>query len=131
MRRFFFPRRPEGVNTKTAFGHWELNFIVGTSNTGVMHTSVERKSRFLCTAKSPAITAMNTLEAQHRMFAGLPARAVASVTADNGSEFADHYKLADTLGIPTRRRGLMTSPTANSMSSWQRSIAGSEKSWAG
>lgn len=31
----------------------------------------------------------------------MPAHAVRSITADNGSEFAYHYHLADTLAIPT------------------------------
>ena len=157
MWRVSHSHRPEGVNTRTTFRHWESGSIVGGSNAGGIHTSVESKSRFLCAVKIPAITGVNTLEAQHRMFAGLPAHAVASVSADSGSKFAHHYTLADTLGIHTyfcdpysswqrgtnehfnarirkcyrRRRGLMTSPRANSMSSWQRSITGSEESWAG
>lgn len=35
------------------------------------------------------------------MFTAMPAHAARSVTADNGSEFAYRYRLADTLGIPT------------------------------
>lgn len=31
----------------------------------------------------------------------MPTNAVCSVTADNGSEFAHHYRLADTIRIPT------------------------------
>lgn len=110
--RVSLSHRPEGVNTRTTFGHWESDSIIGASSTGGIHTSVERKSRFLCAVKIPTITAVNTLHAQHRLFEGLPAHAVASVTADNGSEFAHHYKLADTLGIPTY--------FCDPYSSWQR-----------
>ena len=35
------------------------------------------------------------------MYRVLPAHAVKSVTAANGSEFAPHYKLAATIGVPT------------------------------
>lgn len=112
MWRVSLSHRPDEVTTRTTFGHWESDSIIGASNTGGIHTSVERKSRFLCAVKIPAITAVNTLEAQHQMFASLPAHAVASVTADNGSEFAHHYKLADTLGIPTY--------FCDPYSSWQR-----------
>ena len=80
------------MTTRTTFGHWESDSTIGASNTGGIHTSVERKSRFLCAVKIPAITAVNTLEAQHRLFEGLPAHAVASVTADNGSEFVAETK---------------------------------------
>ena len=62
---------------------------------------MERQSRFVCGAKIPAITAEATWRAQYRMFSLLPAHAVASITADNGSEFAFHHKLADTMGVPT------------------------------
>ena len=62
--------------------------------------SVERESRFLCAAKIPAITAEATWRAQYGMLSLLPAHAVASGTADNGSEFAFHHTLADTMGYP-------------------------------
>ena len=41
-----------------------------------------------------------------------PAHAVSSVTADNGSEFTLHYRLADTIGVPTY--------FADPYSAWQR-----------
>lgn len=112
MWRVSLSHRPEEVTTRTPFGHWESDSIIGASNGGGIHTSLERKSRFLCAVKIPAITAVDTFETQHRMFEGLPAHAVASVTADNGFEFAHHYKLADTLGIPTY--------FCDPYSSWQR-----------
>ncbi len=52
------------------------------------------------------------MDAQIGFYQALPAHAVASVTADNGSEFAYHYPLADTLGIPTY--------FADPYSAWQR-----------
>jgi len=80
--------------------------------TGALHTTVERRSRFLHAAKLPGPTARATLDAQIGFYQALPAHAVASVTADNGSEFAFHYQLADTLGIPTY--------FADPYSAWQR-----------
>lgn len=52
------------------------------------------------------------MDAQIGFYQALPAHAVASVTADNGSEFVYHYQLADTLGIPTY--------FADPYSAWQR-----------
>ena len=37
------------------------------------------------------------MEVQPRVYQGLPAHAVRSITVGNGSEFAHHYKLADTI----------------------------------
>ena len=73
---------------------------------------MERTSRYLVGVKIPAITAAATLKAQQGMFTPMPAHAARSVTADNGSEFAYHYRLADTLGIPTY--------FADPYSAWQR-----------
>jgi len=62
---------------------------------------VERQSRFVCAAKTAAITAEAAWRRQYGTFSLLPAHAVASVTADNGSEFVFHHKLADTMAVPT------------------------------
>jgi transposase, IS30 family len=61
----------------------------------------ERTSRYLVATKIKAVTAQATLDAQQTMVAKLPAHAVRSITADNGSDFAWHHKLADSVGVPT------------------------------
>lgn len=93
--------RPVDVEDRLEFGHWESDSVLGARGSGGLHTSVERRSRYLTAVKLPAITAQATLAAQQAICAPLPAHAVRSVTADNGSEFAHHYQLADTLAIPT------------------------------
>ena len=93
--------RPAVIENRHEFGHWEADSVLGAHGTGGLHTSVERRSRKLFAIKIESITAQATLEAQQAMFTAMPAHAARSVTADNGSEFAYHYKLADTLAIPT------------------------------
>ena len=73
---------------------------------------MERVSRYLCAVKLPGPTAQATLDAQLAIYRQLPAHAVASVTADNGSEFTLHHRLADTIGVPTY--------FADPYSAWQR-----------
>ena len=90
-------RRGE-VETRTTLGHGESDSIEGSGRSGGIHTSVKHQSRFVCAAKIPAITAEATWRAQYRMFSLLPARAVASVTADNGSELPFHHTISDTIG---------------------------------
>ncbi len=51
--------------------------------------------------KLARVAAEPTLDAQLAVYRQLPAHAVRSVTVDNGSEFAHHYRLADTIGVPT------------------------------
>ena len=93
--------RPAQIQDRIEFGHWEADSVLGLRGTGGLHTSVERRSRYLVAKKIPAVTAQATLDAQLSMFTAMPAHAARSVTADNGSEFAFHYQLADTLGLPT------------------------------
>lgn len=93
--------RPEEIESRQQFGHWESDSVVGAHGTGGIHTTVERTSRYYQAVKIPQIAARPTVDAQISLFAGLPAHAVRSVTADNGPEFAFHYELADTLAIPT------------------------------
>lgn len=93
--------RPPEVEDRIEFGHWESDSVLGLRGTGGLHTTVERRARYLQAVKIPQIAAEPTLNAQLAVFSALPAHAVRSVTADNGSEFAFHYKLADALAIPT------------------------------
>jgi hypothetical protein len=60
-------------------------------------TTIERKSRYFVGVKLQAIAAEPAMEVQPRVYQGLPAHAVRSITVGNGSEFAHHYKLADTI----------------------------------
>lgn len=93
--------RPLEVDTRNSFGHWESDSVLGSHGSGGIHTTVERKSRFYAGVKIQAVTAGATLEAQLALYRAMPAHAVCSITADNGSEFAHHYQLADTIGVPT------------------------------
>lgn len=93
--------RPTVIEDRKQFGHWESDSVIGAHGTGGIHTSVERTSRYYQAVKISQITARATVNAQIDLFRRLPGHAVRSVTADNGSEFAFHYELADTLAIPT------------------------------
>lgn len=101
--RFRVPiqHRPAEVEGRVEFGHWEADSVLGAHGTGAIHTEVERTSRFLIATKIGSVTAKETLAAQTTMISSLPAHAVRSITTDNGSEFAWHYKLADTTGVLT------------------------------
>lgn len=93
--------RPQLIENRTEFGHWESDSVVGAGRSSGIHTTVERRSRYFQAIKISRITARATVDAQIGVFQTLPAHAVRSVTADNGSEFALHYELADTLAVPT------------------------------
>lgn len=93
--------RPTEIDDRSEFGHWESDSVLGARSSGGIHTTVERVSRYLQAIKIPAITASATLQAQRTAYAPMPAHAARSITVDNGSEFAFHHELADSLAIPT------------------------------
>lgn len=90
--------RPQEVHAREEFGHWESDSVVGALGSGGIHTTIERVSRYYLGVKLSAVAAGPTLQAQLGLYRGLSAHAVRSITADNGSEFAHHCKLADTIG---------------------------------
>ncbi len=104
--------RPQIINERVEFGHWEADTVLGVRGSGNLHTEVERVSRFLIAVRVPSGAAIHTVDAQITMFARLPAHAVRSVTCDNGTEFALHYRLAERLCVPTY--------FADPYSAWQR-----------
>ena len=93
--------RPAVIESREEFGHWESDNVLRARGTGEAHTTVERVSKFYMAIKIPEIAAQPTLDAQLGFYRQLPAHAVKSITVDNGSEFAHHHRLADTIGVPT------------------------------
>ena len=87
--------RPFDPGDRGGFGHWEADSVIGTGCH--LHTEVERRTRFLMAAIIPDRTADESVGAQLAMFSPLPAGARASVTHDNGAEFARHARLRDEL----------------------------------
>lgn len=104
--------RPQEVDDRTEFGHWEDDTIEGKGHKDGIHTSVERLSRFLAAGKIAAITSHATICAQRTIFAPLPIYARRSVTSDNGKETHTHVTLRTELGMDTYH--------ADPYSSWQR-----------
>lgn len=100
--------RPEEVETREEFGHWEGDSIVGRGKRTGIHTEVERKTRYLKAHILSAITAEETVHAQEKLFADVPEHARRSTTVDNGLEFVRHKEFA----IPVY--------FADPYSSWQR-----------
>lgn len=104
--------RPEAVNDRSVFGHWEGDSVEGKRSVGdAIHTEVERKSRKLLARKVGRIASYETAQAQLHMFAALPAIARHSTTLDNGRENHGHSVL--------HRLGMATY-FADPYSSWQR-----------
>lgn len=88
-------QRPETIETREEFGHWEGDTVEGRGRKNGIHTEVERKSRFVCAVKVDKIDSAYALKAQRRIFLPLPAQARKTVTLDNGKENHLHAKLKE------------------------------------
>lgn len=95
--RISIDKRPEKVNNREEFGHFEMDLIVGKNHKGVILTLTERVSKFFITKHLPkgksaleVAKAVNNLLLPYKDF-------VHSITTDNGLEFAEHKKIAKRL----------------------------------
>jgi IS30 family transposase len=105
-------KRPEKINTRKEFGHWEGDTVEGKGHREGIHTEVERVSRILAAQKVTAISSEKTIMVQKNIFSSLPKKARRSTTLDNGKENHLHAELRTYLGMKTYH--------ADPYSSWQR-----------
>jgi IS30 family transposase len=95
--RVSIDERPAVVDSKSRFGDWELDTIVGKDGKGAIITLVERTTKKMLMAKSPkgknAKAVAKVVVQLLRPFE----RHVLSITTDNGTEFAEHKYIAKML----------------------------------
>lgn len=93
--------RPEEINTKKTFGHWEADTVEGKAHQKGIQTLLERKTRFYQAKLLPNIDSEYGVKAQKEMLVSFPKKARKSVTFDNGKENYNHLKLARWLKLKT------------------------------
>lgn len=89
--------RPDVINNKERFGDWEIDLIVGENNKGAMVTIVERTTAmFMIRKLDNGKNAQDLADTVIDML--LPYKNVVnSITSDNGTEFAQHQRIAEKL----------------------------------
>ncbi len=95
--RVSIDQRPDIVNQKGRFGDWEIDTIIGHNQKGAIVTITERTTNFFLMKKlNKGKNAEALAEVVIKML--LPYKAhILSITADNGTEFAQHEKIAKAL----------------------------------
>lgn len=80
-------KRPECINDRSEFGHWEIDLMLGKKTKGeaVVMTLVECQTRFAITVKLANKQAETINRAVKSLLSQYPIR---SITSDNGSEFS-------------------------------------------
>jgi len=90
--------RPPEVETLQRYGDWEGDLVIGGEQKGAIVTLVERKSLLLRAVRVLSRHAARVAKAIIQALADLPSEWVRTITFDNGSEFAHHENVAQTLG---------------------------------
>jgi len=94
--RVSIEERPELVEQRERLGDWEIDTLVGKGHRGALVSLVERKSRY--TLLQPVIQRLANLVADATISLLHPfTNSVHTITGDNGKEFAEHVRIAETL----------------------------------
>ena len=90
--------RDPAVLTREAFGHWELDLVIGKKTKGepVILTLLERQTRHFVTKKLWNKSSAYIQEAMLKIIKEHGPQNFKTITTDNGSEFATLSKLEDT-----------------------------------
>lgn len=122
-RRKGIEERPEEVENRATFGHWEIDLVVGGKGAGkaALMTLVERKTRKMLIRKlkdrsqSSVLGALRSMESA--MGAGAFRTVFKSITADNGTEFLDVESMEKSAFSKKMRTQMFY---AHPYSSWER-----------
>jgi len=105
--RVSIDQRPEAVNQRLHYGHWEGDTIHGIG--GSLVTLTDRKSRLLDAKKTKSRTKN---EVSERLIKMLGQHAAKTLTVDNGREFYGHKKVTESTSVKIY--------FADPYASWQR-----------
>jgi transposase, IS30 family len=91
--------RPPVVDARSRDGDWEGDTIVGSHQHGFIATVTERRSLFLRARKTRTKEAQEVADAIIEELSEMPASWLKTLTLDNGTEFAKHQQIADSLEL--------------------------------
>lgn len=94
--------RPESIETREEFGHWEIDTVLGhKSKDQALLTLVERKTRIAIVQRIESKSAPAVSNALRGIFQEYPdvGQTFKSITADNGSEFSELSEQGKEIGI--------------------------------
>lgn len=100
-QRISIHERPEEINTKTTYGHWESDSMLFSKQKTRLSVQYERKSQLVLIHKLEDGSAQETLEALRDSVESFPTDLWQSVTFDNGKEGTKHTILKQEYGVDT------------------------------
>jgi len=94
----YISERPDYINDRSEFGHWEGDTVMGKDRHQCILTLVERKSGMNCIVKLNNRTAANVNAAIIQIIAKEP-YLFKTITFDNGTEFHGYKEIEEATGI--------------------------------
>jgi len=94
-KRLSIALRPAEALDRSCPGHWEADLILFAKYGQAILSLHERASRILLAHRPANKTAALIADSLHSLLAALPAELRQTITFDNGSEFAHHFRLHD------------------------------------
>jgi IS30 family transposase len=91
--------RPAEVDTREVPGHWEGDLIKGEKNRSEVGVLLERQTRRVVLAQLADAKAVTVREAFEKAFRMTPPALLKTLTYDQGSEMAEHARLAANINI--------------------------------
>jgi len=98
--RVSLEQRPKTAEDRKQAGHWEGDLMVCKGRQNILVTC-ERTSRLILIHHHPTKEASPIADRLIGQFAPLPASLRRSISFDNGTEFAEHWRLNKTLSMAT------------------------------
>lgn len=86
-------QRPEAINARQTFGHWEGDLMAFSKNGQQIIVLAERQTRALMATRLPTKRAQQTAHVIRSLMKPLQSNARQSITFDRGTEFAHHHTL--------------------------------------
>lgn len=101
QQRVSIAKRPISVEKRHQPGHWEADLMLFSQYGQAVLAVHERRSRLTMIVRQPSKEAIPMAETLTALLTPLPKRLRRTMTFDNGTEFACHYRLHQTLNIKT------------------------------
>jgi IS30 family transposase len=99
--RLSIRQRPKQVQARQQSGHWEADLMMFSNKKHNLLVAQERTSRFVMLALQADKKSQRVIDTQLQWFKILPKHLRKTLTQDNGTEFALHYKLTQEIDMQT------------------------------
>jgi IS30 family transposase len=97
--RMNIANRPQAIEDRQQFGHWEGDLMQFRTQRGAVLNVTERTTRFSLLSSLPDKRAASTGQEIVAQLSQLPPGARHSITFDRGTEFRDHVAMKDKLSV--------------------------------